>query len=336
MNKNKPDLLEWLGLRREPDFSKARWLGALISGAIVLIAVILFGLALFAFLRAFWSSDPTGESVRNTGLTLAAMLGLPFLVWRSVVAQKQVDVAGEGLITDRINKAVQGLGSEKKVDRLGRIVTISHGEMEETETAIEWQETGPRYSENPDMISIGDWQVFSETQPNLEVRIGAIYALERIAQDSDRDHVQIMEILCAYIRQNAPAEIAQPFPEEWQEAFEAEWDDDEAKRPGVLEIRKWVANLKKPREDIQVALTVIGRRTVRQIALEGHADSDGAWDGYRLDLRGTHLQGADMAGMAFDNARLHRARMQGASLRKARMQGASLSEAQMQGADLYS
>jgi hypothetical protein len=38
----------------------------------------------------------------------------------------------------------------------------------------------------------------------LEVRLGAIYALERIAYDSSRDHWPIMETLTAYIRENSP------------------------------------------------------------------------------------------------------------------------------------
>jgi hypothetical protein len=38
-------------------------------------------------------------------------------VWRSIVAQKQVDVAEQGQITDRINKAVLGLGSEKTIKK---------------------------------------------------------------------------------------------------------------------------------------------------------------------------------------------------------------------------
>src|SRR5579871_5378315 len=41
-------------------------------------------------------------------------------------------------------------------------------------------------------------------KPNIEVRLGAIYALERIARDSPRDHWTIMEVLTAYVRQNAP------------------------------------------------------------------------------------------------------------------------------------
>lgn len=42
-------------------------------------------------------------------------------------------------------------------------------------------------------------------KPNIEIRLGAIYALERIARDSPRDHWTIMEVLTAYVRQNAPA-----------------------------------------------------------------------------------------------------------------------------------
>jgi hypothetical protein len=41
-------------------------------------------------------------------------------------------------------------------------------------------------------------------QPNLEVRLGGIYALERIARDSPKDHWTIMEVLTAYVRRNAP------------------------------------------------------------------------------------------------------------------------------------
>ena len=39
---------------------------------------------------------------------------------------------------------------------------------------------------------------------SLDVRLGAIYALERIARDSRQDHGPIMEILTAYVREHAP------------------------------------------------------------------------------------------------------------------------------------
>lgn len=38
----------------------------------------------------------------------------------------------------------------------------------------------------------------------LMVRLGGIYALERIARDSEKDHWPVMEVLTAYVRVNAP------------------------------------------------------------------------------------------------------------------------------------
>jgi hypothetical protein len=69
------------------------------------------------------------------------------------------------LITDRINAVVLGLGVEKTVN----------------------------VTENG--------QVIERTEPNIEVRIGAILALERIAKENLDVHVQIMELLCTYIRE---------------------------------------------------------------------------------------------------------------------------------------
>ncbi len=44
---------------------------------------------------------------------------------------------------------------------------------------------------------------FNDKNPNIEVRLGGIYSLERIARDSDRDYAKIMDILCAYVRSTA-------------------------------------------------------------------------------------------------------------------------------------
>jgi hypothetical protein len=43
--------------------------------------------------------------------------------------------------------------------------------------------------------------VNTDGRPKMEVRLGAIYALERIAHDSERDHWPIMEVLTAYVRE---------------------------------------------------------------------------------------------------------------------------------------
>jgi len=130
---NKPDPLDWLGLRWQPDYSNARWLGRSITGAFLLLVLFLIVPTVLEFFRAvtgldnFATDEAQSTAIRNPGLALAAVVGVPFVVWRSVVAQKQVNVAQEGLITDRINKAVEGLGAEKTVDRIGRPVTVWTG-----------------------------------------------------------------------------------------------------------------------------------------------------------------------------------------------------------------
>jgi hypothetical protein len=65
----------------------------------------------------------------------------------------------------------------------------------------------------------------------LEVRLGAIYALERIARDSEQDHWSIMEILTAYVREHIRISTEQPSKE---------------------------ATPRKPAADIQAILTVLG------------------------------------------------------------------------------
>ena len=42
-----------------------------------------------------------------------------------------------------------------------------------------------------------------KTVPNTEVRLGAIYALEKLAGDYLPLHCEIIEILCAYVRKNS-------------------------------------------------------------------------------------------------------------------------------------
>jgi hypothetical protein len=65
-------------------------------------------------------------------------------------------------------------------------------------------------------------------QPRLETRIGAIYALERIDKESSERsyHSTVMEVLTAYVRQNAarPPEEATPIPSKPSKGSEAEED----------------------------------------------------------------------------------------------------------------
>ena len=292
---------------------------SLLGSSFLLIALaVLVQIAYLSFQLPRDLGNPS-EAIRNLGLALAAIIGLPFLVWRSIVAQKQVDVAEQGQITDRINDAVKGLGTEKTVKRQrrdanGEALYVLDADGTPDETKPIWDET---------------------TEPNLEVRIGAIYALERIAQDSDRDHIQIMEILCAYIRQNAPASEAQEtLVQKWRRENEAFAKEDRAPFPKRNAIRLEAKKLKQPRADIHAALDVLKRRHTHQIDLERQDPRPSDNKGYRLDLRQTNLQGADLVSAQLAKARLDGAHLEGAKLGGAHLQGAELDEAYLEGAVL--
>ncbi|NNF25072.1 MAG: hypothetical protein HKN63_09755 [Rhodobacteraceae bacterium] len=116
MNEKDEGWLAWLGLRRTPDFSKSKTLGSVLGFLLLLVVLVtIIGAlgALIQFLGAAlhigtFAGDADGAAIRNIGLVLAAVFGAPFIAWRSYVAQRQADTAEQGLITDRINKAVGG------------------------------------------------------------------------------------------------------------------------------------------------------------------------------------------------------------------------------------
>jgi len=302
----KPGLFEWLHCKREVDYSQAQWLGAVLGLILFCTAIILFITSLLSVLYFFgafiglgpFANDPTGTAIRNIGLVLAALFGAPLLIWRSIVAQKQVNVAEQGQITDRINKAVEGLGSEKTVREITEIPRYQKNKNE----WVRDDNGNPKPALRPDGIAIIDRNSYERTSPNLEVRIGAIYALERIAQDSDRDHIQIMEILCAYIRENAPLESLEP-------------TEPPFKKP-------------VPRTYIQVAITIIGRRSNRQIELEWQQE-------FRLDFRNTDLSGIDFQNGDFSAAMFHKSRLEMAYFKKCKLIGAQFHWALLNFADFF-
>ena len=73
----------------------------------------------------------------------------------------------------------------------------------------------------------------------LDVRIGGIYALERVARDSARDHPAVMELLTAFIREHSH----EPRP---------------PSNGGGLERER------STRPDVQAAITVVGRRDAKR------------------------------------------------------------------------
>jgi hypothetical protein len=131
----------------------------------------------------------------------------------------------------------------------------------------------------------------------LEVRLGAIYALERIARDSERDHWPIMEILTAYVQRRVSIGVKPPPQEKTQPH----------KTPPTTR-----RSPPKPAADIQAVLTVIGRR----------ARTYDKGEDQRLDLSDTNLRWARLADAHLEGAYLVGAHLEETELWGAHLEGA--------------
>ncbi|WP_404430679.1 pentapeptide repeat-containing protein [Microbacterium lacus] len=132
------------------------------------------------------------------------------------------------------------------------------------------------------------------------IRLGGIFALERLAVDSTRDRQTISNVLTGWVRDNTE------FPPTGEDHYHAN---------------------PLPPSDLLAATEVIGRIS----ALEG-VDSriDLSW----TDLGAVKLRSARLAGSLFVGARLTSADFAGADLRGASFRGGALDSADLSGANL--
>ncbi|MEM1363719.1 MAG: pentapeptide repeat-containing protein, partial [Pseudomonadota bacterium] len=376
-------------------FGVITWALLFLSFVLGSFFVIFYGIAqlpqVTGLTTALTGTDPDGIEAGDyrwylltlTALTagLGAAVALPFTIRRSIQNERQTKTQEESHVTEQINEAVANLAAQKEVNRLGR--TLTYIEDGETKSVFEWQDSPfelPKDAKE-DTDKSTPWIHVTVTEPNIEVRIGAILSLERLARqraeasqvttkrtedsildhDGARDHVRIMQILCAYVRENAKAENAQTFaPQSFDEFIagltkeqRAEIDEDPLQskdRAYRTHLDALIGELETPRTDLQIALRVLGRRTEVQRACEGvETEQKGTvngteitrhdWAGYRLDLRDSNLRHVDLGHGSADpmdlrHTRLEGAQFQGANLRDAQLQGADFGRAQLQGAIL--
>ena len=159
----------------------------------------------------------------------------------------------------------------------------------------------------------------------LEIRLGGLYALERLAVDSKRDHPTVVEVLSTLVRHHTGS--AQ---RENQMLLNAGiW----ASGTSQLESRADVAGDFRPRPavDVQAAVTILGRLPRRNGVERGNlafADLAGATlrqaDLPSVSLTGAILMGADLRGANLTDARLDRSNLKGAVLATATLRNANL------------
>ncbi len=176
----------------------------------------------------------------------------------------------------------------------------------------------------------------------LSVRLGGIYALQRLAEEHpEQYHVQIMELFCAFVR----------FPtDDTRVSLHSEIDDEQGEHRLII------------RPDVQDVMRAIGLRNSNYIRLErrktfrpylrdanvsylqtADVNLSRAWltnanlsyaELRRADLSGARLHHANLSESDLWNANLSRARLDNANLFHARLWRANLSDASLNDANL--
>lgn len=260
--------------------------------------------------------DKSLSDVRANLLTATAGLAIiatGYFTWRRIgieedqanSAREQVDRAREQVAAARDQAAQQAEASRLQLD------LTQEGQITE------------RYTKAVEQL--GD-------QDNLTVRLGAIYALERLAKDSDarraaaegtsrvpqNDRATIEELLTTFCRQFSHVRL---------DGADAESTSGEDGDDGA-----------SVRPDVSAILTVLGRLgdpppyDLRMVMARQANLMDAKFE--QVDLEGANLEGANLEGADLEWANLTDAKLGGANLERARLQSASLVGADLHGANL--
>ena len=199
--------------------------------------------------------------------------------------------------------------SQKSADAARQSVDISERGQQRLHELTEQGQVTDRYTRAIDQLG----------SEQIDIRLGGIYALERIARDSARDHPTVMAVLTTFVREHSHD------PDAHGELTEEDSNVNERR------VRERI------RPDLQAALTVIGRRNstndVDFIDLS-HASLRFA------NMRHMDLEGADLSFTSLIGVNLNSAHLEGVQLLKANLTQADLSEANLtsatiDGANLY-
>src|SRR5215207_234512 len=210
--------------------SRRRLIGFAIAGAL-LLAVLLW----------VWvdPSDPTEKKdfIQAVGVLLAALAGLSGLYFTS-----------QNLKQTRQNteKQLQQARDSTK-DQLQQ----ARESQEQNQRLIEQGQITERFTRAIDQLG----KVDEKNNKLFEIRLGGIYALERIARESEEDHWPIMEVLTAYVRQHAPWRQEEEREEELQRV-EEDTTPEKSEQNSSGESK----TLEAAAADIQAIITVLRRR----------------------------------------------------------------------------
>lgn len=118
------------------------------------------------------------EAAKASLPILAAAIGLPLLIWRLRILDRQTRISEDKTQIDRETHYTSIFS--RSIDQLGQTREF-------------------KYSINTG----GAADVVIRTAPNIEVRLGGIHSLTRLAEESQRDRAKIGSTLLSYVRENS-------------------------------------------------------------------------------------------------------------------------------------
>lgn len=182
----KREIIEWLGFDSEVDLTRFRPLGALLGLTFLVIGLLLIFVTINVSIEVIkaglrigpYENDVDGSAIRNTGLVLAAILGAPFVVWRSFVAARQAETAAEALFNDKLSTAADDLSAKMEISSSSSSTLGENGIRKITEDLVK--------------------------------RSAAIDRLEGLAIERKDASPRIVRLLASYVRGNFPADSMEP------------------------------------------------------------------------------------------------------------------------------
>jgi uncharacterized protein YjbI with pentapeptide repeats len=160
----------------------------------------------------------------------------------------------------------------------------------------------------------------------LDVRLGGIYALERIARESAKDHGSIMEVLTAFLREHAQPHSTTASDHDVGPPLG--WDSSAASDAFTYvppSDSQRTSATRRLRADFQAVATVLGRRSKERRRREVY----GWLDLHGVDLRNAFLPYAHLEDALLVDAHLEKAYLNYAHLERASLGGSHLEDAQL-------
>lgn len=239
---------------------------------------------------------------------LVVLLGL-FLTYRNLqVAQANMEIARRS--------------SEVNAEAVQNNLKVAQRNLEITEEG----KITDRFSKAVELLG-------SET---FNTRLGGIYALERIAWDSQKDHWTVMEVLSAFVRARTLENWlrVQAIFEDPSEESDQEFEYLVSKPPEadvqaaltVISNRKWFS-LETPNQRINLSRTFIPNAVLNKAALDRASFTFAILNG--ASLRNAQLNNAGLNAAHLSNAQVENAKLNGASLMRARMGTANLTGSEL-------